>query len=157
MFCFTENCFQWNRNWSHKLCGRAWIWDPGRFCVLIGTVTFSEMNSHSHASVIRRTGTVVSWPRRVLDLLYTRFSCKAILPDKSLKSMDASSKTLYSFRVIDQSDHSARSFLPTLQGTNFSPASRGDLHYVPQTFVQETVFKADVNWQSWFYSWSCQW
>lgn len=141
MFCFTENCFQWNRNRSHKLCGRAWTWDPGRFRVLIGTVTVSKMNSHSHASVIRRTGTVVSWLTRVPILLNTQFSCKAIQLDKSLKSMDGSSKTPCSLRAIDQSDHSAMSFLPTLQGTNSSPANLCDLHYLPETLCKRQFLR----------------
>lgn len=147
MFCFIENSFQWNRNWSHKLCGRTWTWDPGRFRVLIGTGTFSKVNSHSHASVIRRTGTVVSWQRRVPNLLNAQFSCKAMQPDRSLESVDASSKTPCSLSVIAQPDHSARSFLPPLQGTYSSLANLCDLHYLPQTSVQDTVFKADVNWQ----------
>lgn len=51
------------------------------------------MSSHSHASAIRRTGTVVSWLRRAPHLLNTQFSCKAIHSDESLKSTDSSSKT----------------------------------------------------------------
>lgn len=155
MFCFTENCFQWNRNWSHKLCGRVWTWDPGWFCVLIGTVTFSKMNSHSHASVIRRTGTVVSWLRRAPHLLNTQISCKAIHSDESLKSMDSASKTpCFSGWLINLT---ILPCLPTLQGTNVSPANLSALRYLPQTFVQETVFKADVNWWGPLYSWDCQW